>query len=82
MKSSLQNLYPFLAGLSLALFSTLASAVERPFDIERLGNFDSPWALEFLPNGRVLVSEMSGKLKLLDEDGQFLGNVSGMPEVA
>ncbi len=82
MKSSLQNLYPFLAGLSLALFSTLASAVERPFDIERLGNFDSPWALEFLPNGRVLVSEMSGKLKLLDKDGRFLGNVSGMPEVA
>ena len=82
MKSSLQNLYPFLAGLSLALFSTLASAVERPFEIERLGNFDSPWALEFLPNGRALVSEMSGKLKLLDEDGRFLGNVSGMPEVA
>ena len=82
MKASSQKLYVILTGLTLALLSTAPSAIERPFEIERLGNFDSPWALEFLPDGRVLVSEMSGNLKLLDEDGRLLGNVSGVPEVA
>ena len=82
MKASSRKLYVILTGLTLALLSTAPSAIERPFEIERLGNFDSPWALEFLPDGRVLVSEMSGNLKLLDEDGRLLGNVSGVPEVA
>ena len=82
MKASSQKLYSVLAALTLAMLSSAPNALERPFEIERLGNFDSPWALEFLPDGRVLVSEMAGNLKLLDKDGRFLGNVSGGPEVA
>mgnify|MGYP005705434509 FL=1 len=37
--------------------------------------------MEFLPSGEILVSEMSGKLKLLDENGAVLNDITGVPEV-
>ncbi|MCK9489507.1 MAG: PQQ-dependent sugar dehydrogenase [Xanthomonadales bacterium] len=44
--------------------------------------FDSPWAMTFLPDGRLLVTEMSGQLHLLDPDSGAQGSISGTPEVA
>jgi glucose/arabinose dehydrogenase len=37
--------------------------------------------MEFLPSGKILVSEMGGKLKLLDENGAVLNDITGVPEV-
>ena len=43
--------------------------VEGQFAIQELGTFDAPWAMALLPQGRMLVTEKAGKLKLRDADG-------------
>ena len=34
-------------------------------------NLDHPWGLAFLPNDTPLISERSGKLKLISQDGEL-----------
>lgn len=46
-----------------------------------VGKFKQPWAMTFLPDGRVLVTEKEGALKL-HEIGGRTGDVSGVPTVA
>lgn len=77
---------PVLSSIKLVwLFfalNSLANAQHSEFEVTVLGQYDVPWALEFLPDDRLLLSEMSGALKLLDEEGQLLGDISGVPEVS
>jgi len=40
-----------------------------------------PWGLAFLPDGRMLVTERPGRLRLLSADGKQAALVSGTPEV-
>ena len=42
--------------------------------------FDEPWAMTFLPDGRMLVTEKSGKLVLASMDGTKI-DVAGVPKV-
>jgi glucose/arabinose dehydrogenase len=58
-----------------------ASAQERPFQIEAIGQFAEPWAMTFLPGGDLLVTEKHGTLKLRRANGQVL-NVNGVPRVS
>jgi glucose/arabinose dehydrogenase len=48
---------------------TVASGLERP------------WALEFLPDGGMLVTEKPGRMRLIDAKGKLSRPVSGLPEV-
>jgi glucose/arabinose dehydrogenase len=43
---------------------------------------DRPWGLAILPDGRMLVTERSGALKLVERDGKVSAPLSGVPEVA
>ncbi|MGQ4660357.1 PQQ-dependent sugar dehydrogenase [Lysobacter sp. F6437] len=52
----------------------------RPFVATEVARFDEPWAMSFLPDGRLLVTERAGTLKLLGTDGKA-GEVSGVPAV-
>ena len=56
------------------------NAQHPEFTVTTVGQFDEPWALEFLPDGRLLVSEVGGGLKLLNADGG-IGEITGLPEV-
>jgi len=42
---------------------------------------DHPWALEFLPDGRMLVTERSGSMRII-ADGEAGAPIAGVPEVA
>lgn len=52
-----------------------------PFAVEPIADFDEPWAMTFLPDGKTaLVTEKAGKLILLTIGGKQR-EVSGVPEV-
>lgn len=51
------------------------------FAITEVAEFDSPWAMTFLPDGRLLVTEMAGALRLHDLASNSTGTISGVPEV-
>ncbi|MEJ2257129.1 MAG: PQQ-dependent sugar dehydrogenase [Woeseiaceae bacterium] len=54
---------------------------DLPFEVTTVATFDEPWAMAFLPDGRMLVTEKKGRLAIVAEDGQSSGAVSGLPDV-
>jgi aldose sugar dehydrogenase len=42
---------------------------------------EHPWALEFLPDGRLLVSERPGRLRIVNQDGRLSEPLAGVPPV-
>jgi glucose/arabinose dehydrogenase len=61
--------------------NTSAPAPAKGFVTTEVTKFTSPWAMSFLPDGRLLVTEMAGTLHLYDPNTNKTGNISGVPEV-
>ena len=58
-----------------------ASASSEPFVVSEIARFNEPWAMTFLPDGRLLVTEKRGELKLVTMEGKQEA-VAGVPAVA
>jgi len=53
------------------------------FDVVTVAEgLESPWSLEFLPNGKMLVTEKAGRLRVVSPDGTMSPAVTGLPPVA
>jgi glucose/arabinose dehydrogenase len=74
-------MYRALACLALWLLA-LAAHADLPFNVEKIASFDEPWSLAFLPDGRMLVTEKKGSLLVVDQQGNKLRAVAGLPDVA
>jgi glucose/arabinose dehydrogenase len=72
-----------LPALTICIFLVACGPAQGdlPFDVQPITSFEEPWALVFLPDGRMLVTEKKGILKLLAQDGQTFGDIGGAPDV-
>ena len=73
-----------VATLALACGAAAAQSpapAARPFDAVEVARFDEPWAMTFLPDGRLLVTEKAGRLWLQDVAGGKRIRIEGVPEV-
>ncbi len=80
--------------LLVAVFASLALALQvggkdRPIDTKQgqikvetvAQGLDQPWGFAFLPDGRMLVTEKRGRLRIVAKDGVISEPIEGVPEV-
>ena len=72
--------------IPLIIFTWLTLATHTNADSEYAvitvaEGFDSPWAMEFLPNGDILVTERAGKIRIVREGRLLEETIRGVPKV-
>ena len=78
-----------LAALTLALMSQPGLGAETTIDTESgpikvetiASGLENPWGLAFLPDGRMLVTERPGRLRIIAKDGTKSEPLKGVPEL-
>lgn len=60
----------------------ITGSAESRLHAERIAEFNEPWAMTFLPDGKMLITEKSGNLLLFNPDDKTKLAVDGMPIVA
>ncbi len=58
------------------------SSIDSTFTVQSFGQFNEPWAMTFLPNGNLLVTEKSGNLLLVNMSDMTRQDIFGLPDVA
>jgi glucose/arabinose dehydrogenase len=67
----------------ITLFCLAATSVaeESPFEITEVATFNEPWAMTFLPDGDMLITEKRGHLYVVSQDGKKSRPVEDIPNV-
>ena len=61
--------------------SKIVTSEKHNFTLETVvDGLEYPWSIEFLPDGRILVTEKLGRLRII-KDGQLSAPVTGLPKV-
>jgi aldose sugar dehydrogenase len=91
MEATLQgNLFGALVAAAVFVSQPL-SAAERPRILETqsgrvavetiASGLNNPWSLAFLPDGRMLVTERAGRIRIVTREGNLSAPLSGVPAV-
>ncbi len=63
-------------------YAGLPPTVNRGYTTETVvSGLEHPWSLAFLPDGRMLVTERPGRLRLVGADGKLSAPIAGVPQV-
>ena len=46
-----------------------------------VSGLSKPWAIEFIPDGRMLLAELPGRLRIVDQDGNMSAPLDGLPPI-
>ena len=83
MNARLLTVLPFAliacSGNAPAEQNAAAPTEGKPFAETVIADFDSPWAMTFLPDGRMLVTEKDGRMLLVSNDGKWRRTVATIP---
>jgi aldose sugar dehydrogenase len=56
--------------------------VSPPFTVDTVvGRLSSPWAMAFLPDGKMLITERNGAMRIATMDGVYSAPIAGVPGV-
>jgi len=72
--------FAFLLCQSQAGNTELVSSQSGPIMVETLAKLDNPWAITSLPDGRLLITEKPGRLRIF-ANGQLSKPVTGLPNL-
>lgn len=69
--------------VSLTMLAVACATADEdlPFAVQPIAEFDRPWAMAFLPDGRLLVTEKRGRLLVVTQDGDTSAPIEGIPDV-
>jgi len=81
---------PTLLATAVVSSSACAQSAPQVFESQRhrfrvvtvATGLEHPWGLAFLPDGRMLVTERAGRLRIAEPDGRLSEPLAGVPEVA
>jgi len=73
-------LLPLVMMAALPAIGAAPSVDLKPVTVA--GGLEHPWALAFLPDGRMLVTERAGRLRIVDGSGRVSAPLSGLPPIS
>ena len=80
MQSNRQRISRLIVALTACVAGDAICAQE--FNATAVAEFDEPWAMSFLPDGRLLVTEKAGALKIVSVDSGSFREIDGLPDAS
>ena len=88
-RTAFKTIQPLATAFLLLILSSSAFAQKPTVETEAgsieiqvlAENLDHPWGIAFLPDGRLLVTERAGTLRIMDNNNQVSEPLEGTPEV-
>jgi glucose/arabinose dehydrogenase len=71
-----------LIALSLALTICSGAAAQTLRTVMVVKDLQDPWAMAFLPDGRFLITEKAGQMRIAEADGRLSAPLAGLPAVS